>query len=226
MNVFYILLLFIIAYLFGTVLYSRIYISLFREGNTVFYIEEEKKYWKVESFGTSNTAKFLGLKNGIIHFIIDFAKPIIFYFCILTPFQNYLISDNFTIIYLSYFFIILGNNYPIWWKFKGGDGIAAGVGLVFTISWLAGIIGFTVWIFFASISKHSGIGAFLGLSSAVIVLMFPSLYDTFFVYDKIIFDFWIILSILLVYLLMLIKQIQAKNISATIDFFKNCLKHQ
>ncbi len=224
MEALYLIITFIIAYLIGTILVSRIYISFFRDGNISFYNSDIKKFVNIQSFGTSNTAKYLGLKIAILPFIVDFSKSLILFYFVMMPINLFLIEIHNNLIYLAFIFLIIGNNYPIWWKFTGGDGIAAGLGIIIAFSWFAGIIGFIFWLIFASLSKHSGIGAFIGLTTACFIGCFPGLYETFLSYEYIDFSYWIIITLVTIYLIMLIKQIKANNVKSTVLFVKKLFK--
>ena len=77
--------------------------------------------------GTLNTYKTLGLLQAILVFIIDAGKGILSF---------YLAKEVFLLselnIYLSSLFVIIGHRYPFYLNWKGGKGVAAGIGLWFT----------------------------------------------------------------------------------------------
>ena len=41
---------------------------------------------------------------------------------------------------------ILGHNFSVFLKFKGGKGVATTLGVAFGLSWVAGLVGFGVWL--------------------------------------------------------------------------------
>ena len=77
-----------------------------------------------KNLGTKNTYYILGLIPAIIVFIIDFMKGYL-------PFaiaQNKFLLPEIQV-YIASFFVILGHRYPFYLNFKGGKGVAAGIGI-------------------------------------------------------------------------------------------------
>lgn len=53
----------------------------------------------------------------------------------------------------------LGHLFPVWLGFRGGKGVATYVGVLFAISWQAGLIFAAVWIAIAAITRYSSLAA-------------------------------------------------------------------
>jgi len=66
-------------------------------------------------------------------------------------------------------FAIIGHNFPIWLKFKGGKGIATTIGTILVISPVIGSIVILIWILIAFIFKYSSVAGMLSLISAPII---------------------------------------------------------
>ena len=49
---------------------------------------------------------------------------------------------------------MVGHMYPIWLKFKGGKGIATGLGVILGISWPAGLAGFGTWLVIVIVTRY------------------------------------------------------------------------
>jgi glycerol-3-phosphate acyltransferase PlsY len=81
--------------------------------------------------GTMNTFKVSGSgKFTVIVFIMDFLKgflPVLF--------LSYYLHSNIFSIFVSSVFIVIGHNYSIWLKFKGGRGLAAAAGIFAVINY-------------------------------------------------------------------------------------------
>ena len=64
------------------------------------------------------------------------------------------IKFNFPeLVYISSLSVFIGHVFSIWLKFKGGKGVAAYVGILFSINYFLGIIFIVSWIIIFFISK-------------------------------------------------------------------------
>lgn len=113
MNIFLYIIIAVISYLIGSIPFSylipkwfgKIDIRQHGSGNT----------------GTTNVARTLGLKIGIIAFVGDFLKGVLPVFIV----TFYLSRD---VAALAAAASVLGHCYPVWLGFKGGKGIATSAG--------------------------------------------------------------------------------------------------
>ncbi len=48
-------------------------------------------------------------------------------------------------------FAVLGHNFPVWLKFKGGKGVATTLGVLLAIAWLLGLLTIATWLLTAAI---------------------------------------------------------------------------
>lgn len=61
--------------------------------------------------------------------------------------------------------VFLGHLYPIFFKFKGGKGVATAAGVIFAISPMAGLATLGIWIFVFAVSRFSSLAS---LTAAVL----------------------------------------------------------
>ncbi|TAN45767.1 MAG: glycerol-3-phosphate 1-O-acyltransferase [Rhodospirillales bacterium] len=63
-------------------------------------------------------------------------------------------------------FAVLGHNFPVWLKFKGGKGVATTLGTLLAVSWPTGLAAIATWLVTAKLSRISSLAALaaLGLS--------------------------------------------------------------
>ena len=77
-----------------------------------------------KNLGTKNTYYILGLIPAIMVFIMDFMKG---YLSFVIAQNKFLLPE--IQVYITSFFVIIGHRYPIYLNFKGGKGVAAGMGI-------------------------------------------------------------------------------------------------
>ena len=68
------------------------------------------------------------------------------------------------------FFAVLGHNFPIWLKFRGGKGVATTLGVLLAWAWPAGLIALAVWIGVAVLTRYSSLAALVTLVQAPFAL--------------------------------------------------------
>lgn len=61
---------------------------------------------------------------------------------------------------------VIGHNFPIWLKFKGGKGVASSFGFILATCWPIAVIALIVWLVMAFAFKYSSLSA---LTAAVVV---------------------------------------------------------
>lgn len=91
----------------------------------------------------------------------------------------------------------LGHLYPVFFRFKGGKGVATAAGVLLGIDWLLGLVTLATWLIVAFFSRYSSLAS---LAAAVFTPMFYLLGDrTAWYVDKSIVMVLIAISALLVY---------------------------
>ncbi len=61
---------------------------------------------------------------------------------------------------------VIGHNFPVWLKFKGGKGVATTLGTFLALSWPVGLACCATWLVTALISRISSLSALLALGAA------------------------------------------------------------
>lgn len=70
---------------------------------------------------------------------------------------------------------IAGHVFPVWLRFKGGKGIATGLGVLLGTTPIIGMIGFAVYVILSILWRHSSRASFIAGLSVVTsgIILFP-----------------------------------------------------
>ena len=66
---------------------------------------------------------------------------------------------------------VLGHLFPVWLGFKGGKGVATGLGVLIAAAWPVGLVACVVWLVVAAASRRSSLAALASFASAPIVAL-------------------------------------------------------
>ena len=84
-------------------------------------------------------------------------------------------------VYISALCAFIGHVFPVWLKFKGGKGVAAYVGILFSLNIIFGLVFGVCWLITFFISKYSSLASLVGsLSIPVYILILQGLENIFF----------------------------------------------
>jgi glycerol-3-phosphate acyltransferase PlsY len=66
----------------------------------------------------------------------------------------------------------LGHLFPVWLKFKGGKGIATGLGILLAVSWQTAIAVAIIWLAIAAATRYSSLASLIASAAAPVILWF------------------------------------------------------
>ncbi len=69
---------------------------------------------------------------------------------------------------------VIGHNFPVWLKFKGGKGVASGFGFIVATQAQLGLIALGVWLITAFTTRYSSLSAILACLSVPVFAFFLS----------------------------------------------------
>lgn len=69
-------------------------------------------------------------------------------------------------------FGVLGHNFPVWLKFKGGKGVASSFGFILVTCWPVALVALVVWLAMAFIFKYSSLSALTAAALIPVVSFF------------------------------------------------------
>lgn len=73
---------------------------------------------------------------------------------------RFLDLDAFSISLVA-LFAVIGHIFPIFFKFKGGKGVATLIGVIFAFNWIIGLSFIAIWLVIALISRYSSLAALI-----------------------------------------------------------------
>lgn len=137
----------IISYLIGN--FSSAYIL-----GKLFKRKDVREYGSGNA-GATNALRVFGIKIGLIAFILDVLKGVL-----ATTIGNKIAGFNGALI--ASIFVVLGHNWPIFLKFKGGKGIATSLGAMLYLHWPTTIFCTIIAIVVIAMTKYVSLGSILG----------------------------------------------------------------
>lgn len=121
-----------------------------------------------KNIGATNVFRTVGAKPGACVLILDICKGII----PLMIADHLLVGINANIHYLvvlTAFGALIGHNYSLFLHFKGGKGVATGLGLFAYLMPMGALAGFLVWLVIVLITRYVSLGSIVGAIFAVAV---------------------------------------------------------
>lgn len=113
--------------------------------------------------GATNVARTLGSGAGAAVLASDLAKGIIVTVIAL------LVSGDAWVVALAGTVAVLGHMFPVYIRFKGGKGVATGLGALFVISPIAGAVAM-IGVAIAALTRYVSLGSVLGSSLSLATL--------------------------------------------------------
>jgi len=145
----------IISYLIGSIHGSKI--AQYLSGVNI-------KKEGLKNSGASNAAVVLGAKYGILVAIIDILKGVIVVIAVrfwMVEYSDFSLIERDVLLYSAGAAVILGHNFPLYTKFKGGKGTATLIGVLLALSWPLGLIGLILLIGTTFLTDYLLIGVFV-----------------------------------------------------------------
>lgn len=122
--------------------------------------------------GASNVLRTMGLKSGLITFVGDCGKAAVA--CLI---GRWLLAPYGASLYgamLAGLLVILGHNWPVFFQFKGGKGVASSCGVMLVCFPLPAIICFVFCLALIYLSKYISLGSMSMLTLYAILVSFQN----------------------------------------------------
>ncbi|MCA0754432.1 glycerol-3-phosphate 1-O-acyltransferase PlsY [Paenibacillus sp. N4] len=105
--------------------------------------------------GATNTLRVLGKGPGILVFLLDIGKGVA------AVWIGHALGDNSWIPVLCGLAAIVGHNWPVWFRFKGGKGIATTVGVIATLAFVPALCAGIIAIAAIAVTRYVSLGSLL-----------------------------------------------------------------
>ncbi len=70
------------------------------------------------------------------------------------------------------FMAVVGHNFPVWLRFKGGKGVATTLGVLLVSAWPVGVGACATWLLIAGTFRYSSLAALVALSAAPLIALY------------------------------------------------------
>lgn len=181
----------IIAYLIGSVNFSVI-LSKKMAG---FDVREKGS----GNAGTTNMLRTVGKKAALITLICDILKGVVAIGIALIAGNIVKDLDNALLVQLAGIFVIVGHAFPVFFKFKGGKGIATALGVLLMTNWQIGLICLVFALLLIALTRMVSVGSIAAAILFPVLVLFigqnyivPSSNLSYFIYSVMIAIFVIL----------------------------------
>lgn len=157
MNLIYTVLVGVVSYLIGSV-NSSILISKMVTGKDI-------RQSGSGNAGATNMLRTMGKKYAAITLVIDILKGVIAILLakLLIGYGAYLSSE-----YIAAVAVVLGHNFPVFFGFRGGKGVATSLGVVLLLDWRIGLCVLVIAISIMAMTKYVSLGS---ITSALVFMV-------------------------------------------------------
>lgn len=145
-----------IAYLLGSIPFGYLLVRLF--------CKQDVRETGSGNIGATNVARSGGKGLGIATLLLDLLKAFA-----AVEVAKHLAPGNFDLAVLAAIAAILGHIYPVWLGFRGGKGVASGLGVFLALAWKPSLCMLGVFAVVVTLTR------FVSLASMVAAASFPLL---------------------------------------------------
>lgn len=120
--------------------------------------------------GTTNTLRVLGKKYAAIVLLFDILKGVVV--ILIAMLISPLVADANLLISLGGLAVILGHNFPLYYNFKGGKGVATTLGIILIVTPSLGCICLVFGLIIIALTKMVSVGSILAAILYPILVLF------------------------------------------------------
>lgn len=120
--------------------------------------------------GATNMLRTMGKKYAIITLVIDILKGVVALLLsgLAIKFGAYDVS-----MYVAGVAVVVGHNFPVFFGFKGGKGVATSLGVILILDWKIGLITLVIALVIMATSKYVSLGSIM---AAVVFIILQTVF--------------------------------------------------
>ncbi|HEX8089950.1 MAG TPA: glycerol-3-phosphate 1-O-acyltransferase PlsY [Blastocatellia bacterium] len=144
----------VIAYLLGSIPFGYLLVKyLFTSGEDVRQVGSG-------GIGATNVARRAGIKAGLLTYVFDVAKGLA-----AVTLMRAVAHDDYTWIGAAAVAAIVGHIFPIFLKFRGGKGVATGVGVYLALAPVSVLTTLLLWAVIVYLTRYVSLGSIIGTAA-------------------------------------------------------------
>ena len=178
----------IIAYCLGSISFS-VLISKKMAG---FDVREKGS----KNAGSTNVLRTVGKKAAILTLICDILKGVVAVLIAVLLGNLGEGIDKALLVQIAGLFAVIGHTFPVFFKFKGGKGVATALGVLFIINWQIALICLVFALLIMAITKIVSVGS---LAAAVLFPVLALFINTNYITEGNYFVFGILMAAFIIY---------------------------
>lgn len=141
----------------------------------ILYNDDIRKYGS-HNAGATNMLRIYGKKAAFITVLGDALKgvaAVLFVKLLYALFPNgILLASEEPVTYAAAFFAVLGHNFPVYFKFKGGKGVLTSVTVIIMLDPFIGLVTLFAAILIMAVTKYVSLGSIMGAVIAFALAVF------------------------------------------------------
>ncbi len=116
--------------------------------------------------GATNMLRTMGKRYAIITLIIDILKGVV---ALLLAKLAIRLGAYAVSTYIAGVAVVIGHNFPVFFGFKGGKGVATSLGVILLLDWKIGLITLIIALAIMAVSKYVSLGSIMAALVFVII---------------------------------------------------------
>lgn len=146
--------------------------------------------------GTTNMLRTVGKKAALITLVCDILKGVISILLALLIGKIAKEANNSILVQIAGILVIIGHTFPIFFKFKGGKGVATAVGVLLTTNWQIGLICLIFGLVLIALTRMVSLGS---ITAAILFPILVLFIKTNYIVEGNYFIYSLIIAVMIVF---------------------------